>query len=400
MSPSQPLLPNLDLVARQTINLPTQKEPDLFRNFQHPCSADKGGEIMIICMMNDSYYRASGSAIAVRRIAESLIDTNYFIAGAGDRLPEDLSWIAPGRYRQFDLKNSNPVRTLLELKRFKSWFTEHGCDLVHCHHRRLAVLLELVGIPVLYTAHNAFPRSAWFRWLHPRRMTAVTPSVAENILANTGTSVLAVIGNPTIFPVAPPSVDLKAVKRRAVCIARLDPVKGHTHLLTAWKLLLERGYAYELDLVGEGPLRWELEQQARRDGLLHLVQFCGFSPNVTSIIETSLFAILVSETEGQGIVTLEAAAAGRASLLTAVPGSIDLLPPERRLRNGLGYGNVRQLADTLQEWFDKPAEVVREGLIFFDFLKRSSEASTIGGQYEQVYRDALGTSGGHRKPQT
>jgi glycosyltransferase involved in cell wall biosynthesis len=342
-------------------------------------------------MMNDNFFRSSGSAIAIRRISQALVNVEYCVAGTGDRGPENLSWVPSGRYACFDLKTSNPFRLISELNRFRSWFKERGCSLVHCHHRRLAALLNAWGLPVLYTGQNAFPAEKWFRWLHPKYMTAITPSVAENILANTGTQTLAVIGNPADFPDEPPVVDLERVKSRAVCIARLDPVKGHKHLLAAWKMLFDRGYHCELHLVGEGPLREELEVQARRDGISHLVHFRGFQANVVEIVKTSLFAILASETEGQGIVTLEAASAGRASLLTAVPGSLDLLPPDRRLKNGIPYGDVPSLAEALGQWFASPEEVVREGQTFFSFLKQSSDARLIAERYEDLYRTFLKT---------
>ena len=196
---------------------------------------------------------------------------------------------------------------------------------------------------------------------------------------------LACIGNPVDFPERPPRVDVGHVKNRAVCIARLDPVKGHRHLLTAWKLLLDRGHRYQLDLVGEGPLRSELEAQSMRDGTHGLIRFCGFRSDVSNVINDSLFAILISEVEGQGIVTLEAAAMGRASLLTAVPGSIDLIPPNRRLSNGLTFGDAKQTADAIAEWFANPDEVLREGENFFYFLKASGDPSAVARAYTEVY---------------
>jgi glycosyltransferase involved in cell wall biosynthesis len=220
-------------------------------------------------------------------------------------------------------------------------------------------------------------------------MTAVTPSVAQNILETTGCNVLACISNPVHFPRFPPQIDIGTVGRRAVCIARLEPVKAHTHLLAAWKLLHDRGHLYELELVGEGSLRSSLEAQIRHDGLEALVRFRGFTTDVSHIIRNALFAILVSEVEGQGIVTLEAAAMGRASLLTAVPGSIDLLPPERKLRNGIEFGNVKQYADTLEEWFSHPEGVIEEGKRFFGFLKASSDPHRIACEYKGVYERTL-----------
>jgi glycosyltransferase involved in cell wall biosynthesis len=345
---------------------------------------------MRICMMNDNFYRSSGAAIAIRRISQALTDVDYCIAGCVETgLSEDLSWVPPGRYERFDLKSSNPIRVMKELVRFKKWFRQKGCDLVHCHHRRVAVLLQTAGVPVLYTGQLAFEYATWFRWLRPRRMTAITPSVAKNLLETTGREALACIGNPAQFPEMAPEIELNKVKARAVCVARLDPVKGHTNLLAAWKLLRDRGYEYQLDLVGEGSLRNELEAQAERDGTGGLIRFLGFTSNVSAVLENSLFAVLVSEMEGQGIVTLEAAAAGRPSLLTAVPGSIDLLPPDRTLKNGVQFGNVKELADALEEWFARPEEVREEGKRFFHFLKTSSDPVKIASEYREVYQQIL-----------
>ncbi len=348
---------------------------------------------MRICMVNDNFYRSSGAAIAIRRITQALTDVDYCVAGCvDDGVSEDLSWVPPGRYECFDLKSSSPIRVVSELIRFKRWFKLQSCDLVHCHHRRVSVLLQAAGLPVLYTGHLAFPYAVWFRWLRPRRMTAVTPSVARNLIETAGRRALACIGNPAHFPKTPPRIELDKVKTRAVCIARLERVKGHTYLLAAWKLLSDRGYRYKLDLVGEGSLRSELEAQIHRDGTQELIRLLGFTTDVSSMIGNSLFAVLVSEVEGQGIVTLEAAAAGRPSLLTAVPGSIDLLPPGRKLRNGVRFGDVKELADALEEWFTHPEDAIEEGERFFHFLKASSDPSRIAHDYREVYQRILAGS--------
>jgi glycosyltransferase involved in cell wall biosynthesis len=232
----------------------------------------------------------------------------------------------------------------------------------------------------------------WFRLLHPRHMTAITPSVGKNLLETTGQPVIRSIGNPAPFPEAPPSINVERVRSRAVCIARLEPVKGHAILLDAWKILADRGHRYELHLVGEGSLRASLEKQIQTNDLQNLVYLRGYSPDVTVVIDECLFAILPSRIEGQGIVTIEAASRGRASLLTAVPGSVDVLPPSGKLTNGIEYGNAVALARALEQWFASPQEVVTEGVRFFDFLKPMSDASTIARQYEAVYQDICESS--------
>jgi glycosyltransferase involved in cell wall biosynthesis len=342
-------------------------------------------------MMNDTYYRSGGAPIAIRRISQALAGADFSVAACKhDGREEDLTWVPEGRFARFDLTSSNnPILLFKELRRFRKWFKEQGCSLVHCHHRRLSVLVQLAGIPVVYTGQVAFPYVWWFRWLRPRRMTAVSPSVASNIFDNTGLNVITCINNPAQFPSSPPSIDVDKVKGRAVCVARLEPIKGHTYLLAAWKLLSDRGHRYELDLVGEGSLRAELEAQVQKDGIAHLVRFRGFTNDVAAITANSLFAILASEVEGHPLVALEAAGSGRASLVTAVPGSIDVLPPDRKLPNGIEYRDVKALADALEGWFARPEEVVEEGKRFFSFLKAESDPKFIAGKYQEVYTKIL-----------
>jgi hypothetical protein len=76
-------------------------------------------------------------------------------------------------------------------------------------------------------------------------------------------------------------------------------------------------------------------------------------------------------------------------LLTAVPGSIDLLPPDGRLRNGVRFGDAKELADALEEWFAHPQDVIEEGERFFHFLKTSSDPNRIAREYTEVYQQIL-----------
>jgi len=56
---------------------------------------------------------------------------------------------------------------------------------------------------------------------------------------------------------------------RLVCVAGLRPFKGHRYLLDAVRELERRGIAVRCDLVGDGPLRAELAQQADDNIVLH-----------------------------------------------------------------------------------------------------------------------------------
>jgi glycosyltransferase involved in cell wall biosynthesis len=79
------------------------------------------------------------------------------------------------------------------------------------------------------------------------------------------------------FPAFKP---LRANRRplRLLCIARLVPKKGLDHQLRIYAALKEAGLAFEARIVGNGPLRAQLEDTALKLGLGGEVKFLGHQP--------------------------------------------------------------------------------------------------------------------------
>ena len=67
--------------------------------------------------------------------------------------------------------------------------------------------------------------------------------------------------------------------RRLLVAGNLIPVKGHRFLVEAIAILDGLGHAVELDVVGAGPLRAELECQVERRGLRDAITFLGQLPH-------------------------------------------------------------------------------------------------------------------------
>lgn len=65
---------------------------------------------------------------------------------------------------------------------------------------------------------------------------------------------------------------------RIVCVARLVEKKGLRHQLAIYAAARAVGLAFETRIVGEGPLRPELERRAKELGLADVVQFVGHLP--------------------------------------------------------------------------------------------------------------------------
>jgi glycosyltransferase involved in cell wall biosynthesis len=345
-----------------------------------------------VCVVNPNYYRSSGVTVAIRRIYESLPNaevTQYFVdCGYGNEEP-DTYWIPKNRLATFHLMTVSPVTLVRACTTFLRWLKMNDIRVVHVHHRRLAVILGWLQVfrdyKLIYTGNLTYRYEFWFWLFSPRIATGITYSVIDNLKHTTRTKQIHLIGNGCDFPAECPPVDIARVRATAICIARLDPVKGHDKLLDAWRILLDRGHQCRLLLVGEGQLRQALERQADALGIGHAVEFRGFQRDVIPQIEQALFAVLPSRVEGQGIVTIEAAARGRASLVTDVDGSRDCVPANHVLPNLVKFGDVAGLADALEAWFAQPDLAVSEGRVFFDYLKRSSSTASVANKYRALY---------------
>ena len=90
-------------------------------------------------------------------------------------------------------------------------------------------------------------------------------------------------------------------------VSRIYVEKGHTYLLRACQALAARNRNIYLLIVGEGPLRPALEEEARRRGIADRVRFTGFYDDVPGAIAAmDIFALPSILDEGFPTVALEA----------------------------------------------------------------------------------------------
>ncbi len=106
---------------------------------------------MRICMLNDNFYRGSGITRAIERIVRTpdFQSVDVYLAGcenlSGQRsTKENTGFVPPGQYRFFPLMESNAT-LISTLYRFGKWLREMRFDILHVHHRRLAVYSQLIG---------------------------------------------------------------------------------------------------------------------------------------------------------------------------------------------------------------------------------------------------------------
>lgn len=139
-------------------------------------------------------------------------------------------------------------------------------------------------------------------------------------------------------PVVPNGCDCRAIRERAAAsrqqrleasrvllmVARLDAIKDQPTLLRAFAKAKMPGW--QLQLVGDGPRRAELEALIVELGLEALVQCLGRRDDVPELLgRAELFAFSTTAAEGFGIALVEAMASGLPVMASDVPACREVL---------------------------------------------------------------------------
>jgi glycosyltransferase involved in cell wall biosynthesis len=140
-----------------------------------------------------------------------------------------------------------------------------------------------------------------------------------------------------------------------LCVGRLVAAKGQHVLLQAAHRLRERGRAFHLTFVGDGPDRTSLEAHASHLGLEDSVTFAGAvgQAAIQDFYDRADVFVLASFAEGLPVVLMEAMAKGIACVSTPIAAISELIEHDK---NGLLVppSDVEGLADALERLLDAP----------------------------------------------
>ena len=247
------------------------------------------------------------------------------------------------------------LRTLIQLLRV-AWIRHPR--VIHTHMAKAGALGRLAGMlynrigpgrrpgqraALLHTFHGHVLDgyfSAWAsrgfllieRWLAKRTdvLIAVSQAVRDDLLKKG-------VGRAAQWRVIPLGLRLSALEGlpppngstplRVGQVGRLVPIKNSSMFLRALAQVRreEATTAIQGLIVGDGPLRPALEQEARRLGLDRLVRFLGWQQDARAIYAGLDVACLTSWNEGTPVALIEAMAAARPVIATDVGGIRDLL---------------------------------------------------------------------------
>jgi glycosyltransferase involved in cell wall biosynthesis len=112
-----------------------------------------------------------------------------------------------------------------------------------------------------------------------------------------------------------------------ISVGSLSAEKGHQHLLAGMGDLTRKQLDVHLMMVGDGPLRQQLELRSGELGLADRVHFLGSRHDVPRLLASADLFVLPSETEGMPAVLIEAGMSGLPSVAFNVGGVPEVLDP-------------------------------------------------------------------------
>lgn len=311
-----------------------------------------------------SHLRVSGPALQAILLAAKLNNEAYetlLVAGKTPDFDDTLVEIAQ-RYDVQpiivpDLRRTlNPLAHWRAVRALDRILREFQPDVVHTHLTMAGwwgrVIARWHGVPVIVHTFHEHP----FRGIYGRWQTFAFVQV-ERALARLTDSIITLseglrreiadqyhLTRRSRITVLPLGFDLSAFAHRPRhtnsfrqafhlpldapligIIGRLVPVKNHALFLQAAALLHAQHPALRFVVIGDGPLRADLEAQAAALGLAEAVTFTGWLRDMPAVYSDLDVLVSSSFNEGTPVPIMEALASGCPVVATNVGGVADLL---------------------------------------------------------------------------
>jgi len=242
-------------------------------------------------------------------------------------------------------------------------------------------LLDIPFSTTVHTRSTRFPTPLLRRVAQTTAFCAATGRATKRMmkaLANRQDRV-EIIRNGVSLPstVRSRTVPLSSPVWRLLAVGRLVEKKGFDTLLEACGLLQDWGRPFRCHIIGDGPCRDRLIEQARHFEIAHRVRFYGAQPNAEVYRAVRHHDLLVApcrlaadgDQDGLPTVLMEAMSCGLpvvASAFAAIPELVidgetgRLVPPDAPVA----------LARTLRQLFDRPREALRMALRGREHVRR------------------------------
>lgn len=219
--------------------------------------------------------------------------------------------------RQIDLRALKQLRQILRTLQ---------PDVIHTHGFK-ALVYSTLSAPATKTVctHHGETQHTWLARQYERLARALYHQINKVCVVSQPTQEMLAQAHPALQKrltvienfISPerlrPVVEPEFANMQLTFIGRLSPEKGPHHLLRALEQCPE---TLDVHIIGDGPMRTELEQMAIT--LPQTINFYGFVKDPIDLMQRSNVLVMPSATEGMPLVAIEALCHGVPVLATAV----------------------------------------------------------------------------------
>ncbi|UCH34508.1 MAG: glycosyltransferase family 4 protein [Armatimonadota bacterium] len=341
-----------------------------------------------------------GAEVHVLTLSRKLIERGHrvtVVCPRGRALTQEL------RQRGFDVWAPRTTGKLdpVTLQRLAGRLRRDRADVLHTHLSTASLIgsfaARLAGVPAVATVHGLNSRTCF---MHARRIIAVSHAVRRHLAAQSvpGERISVIYNGIELarYRDAPDPRLQRAVlgvvdgEMLIGAVGRLGPEKGHSYLIEAAAILVQReSLPVRMVIVGGGKSRHALEQVARRCGVADRVIFAGFQRDVMPYESALDVFCLPSLKEGLSLSALEAMALSKPVVASRVGGTPEVVADGE---TGLLVepANPAALAQALSELIRDPQRARAMGQAGRARVERLFDLETVVGQIEDVYRELAG----------
>ncbi|WP_199619672.1 glycosyltransferase family 4 protein [Paenibacillus alkalitolerans] len=327
----------------------------------------------------------------------------------------------PFEFRTFDWREFEGVPIIekyMQTIRDYVWWTKlrvsKKYDLIHAHHPIAGLVMKRVfpDTPVLMTVHSSYEKELLLNGRikeggpEERFLTSLyreLEATADRLMTVSDSFkgyMSQYVDHPERIMVIRNGFDEKRFKPIAhdnavpqlVSMCRLVPAKGLDVLIRACAELKRRGLPFVLHMIGDGPMREELEEMARKLGVYDDIIFYGYMLHPEEFMPFFDVFVLPSRAEAFGNVFAEAALCWLALIGTNVGGVAEQI--EHGV-NGLlvPVDDVGALADALEQVVVDPAFRYELSRAAWEKAKRTYSLNRVIRQLKRVYTEAEAAAG-------
>lgn len=227
----------------------------------------------------------------------------------------------------------------------------------------LGLALAGTGIPVVASEHIVYghyrdrPLERWLLRLLKGRFSAIT-AISEEVRLSFPPAIrlhMLVVPNPVMAPPERLADPVGSERKAILSVGRFFPQKDQKTLIEAFGRVAGRFPDWRLRILGDGPLRDELQAQVTRLGLQDRVEMPGKSDDISAEYSDAQIFALSSLYESFGLATAEALVHGLPAVGFAdCPGTNELIEQDVNGRLAEGGDRVAALAQELERLMASP----------------------------------------------